>query len=116
VYDSVRSVEGNSTNRAGFEFIVPLARWKGFGGGTDVRTLCFETFTFAAALGARREESRATLSTPPAALHPVNAARVTVQYVRQAIEQALETIALFCSGDFCGSRRDAGRLREHRGR
>ncbi len=42
-------------DRAGFEFILPIARWKGYGGAMDVRTPCFETFTFAAALGAITE-------------------------------------------------------------
>jgi FMNH2-dependent dimethyl sulfone monooxygenase len=43
-------------DRAGFEFILPIARWKGFGGERDVRTLCYETFTFAAALLAMTEQ------------------------------------------------------------
>jgi len=33
-------------DRAGF--ILPIVWWKGDGGTMDVRTLCFETFTFAA--------------------------------------------------------------------
>lgn len=35
---------------AGFEFFLPIARWKGFGGETNARHRSFETLTFAAAL------------------------------------------------------------------
>src|ERR1700746_1686602 len=35
---------------AGIEFILPIARWKGFGGETDNREWSYETLTFAAGL------------------------------------------------------------------
>ncbi len=37
-------------DRAGLDFFLPLARWKGFGGETNARHISYETFTFAAAL------------------------------------------------------------------
>ena len=37
---------------AGLEFILPIARWKGYGGETNVRGASFETLTHAAALAA----------------------------------------------------------------
>ena len=37
---------------AGLEFILPIARWKGYGGETNVRAASFETLTHAAALSA----------------------------------------------------------------
>ncbi len=37
-------------DRAGLEFFLPIARWKGFGGTTNSREWSFETFTHAAAL------------------------------------------------------------------
>src|SRR5215204_785008 len=35
---------------AGFEFFLPIARWRGFGGSTRAREWSFETFTWAAGL------------------------------------------------------------------
>src|SRR5579864_374833 len=32
----------------GFEMLVPIARWRGFGGTTDFNGICFETYTWAA--------------------------------------------------------------------
>ena len=37
-------------DRAGIEFFLPIARWKGFGGETNSREWSFETLTYAAAL------------------------------------------------------------------
>jgi alkanesulfonate monooxygenase SsuD/methylene tetrahydromethanopterin reductase-like flavin-dependent oxidoreductase (luciferase family) len=41
--------------RAGFEFFLPIARWKGFGGETNARHHSFETLSFAAALSGPTE-------------------------------------------------------------
>jgi hypothetical protein len=40
-------------DRAGFEFLLPIARWKGFGGEMNSREWSYETLTHAAALGVR---------------------------------------------------------------
>ena len=37
-------------DRAGIEFFLPIARWKGFGGEMNSREWSFETLTYAAAL------------------------------------------------------------------
>ena len=37
---------------AGLEFVLPIARWKGYGGATNVRNHSFETLTHGAALAA----------------------------------------------------------------
>ena len=37
-------------DRAGLEFLLPIARWRGFGGKNHVREWSFETFTWAAGL------------------------------------------------------------------
>jgi hypothetical protein len=73
-------------DRAGFEFILPIARWKGFGGEMDVRTLCFETFTFAAALGAMTEQITIFSTVHVPVVHPVFAAKalVTVDHADSA--------------------------------
>jgi hypothetical protein len=39
-------------DRAGIEALVPVARWKGFGGKTNFNDTCFETYTWAAGLAA----------------------------------------------------------------
>ncbi|WP_339862689.1 LLM class flavin-dependent oxidoreductase [Paremcibacter congregatus] len=43
-------------DRAGLDFFLPLARWKGFGGDTNARHISYETFTFAAALAGLTEQ------------------------------------------------------------
>lgn len=68
---------------AGLELLLPIARWKGFGGATDAREWSFETFTFAAALAAltARVAVAATVHVP--LVHPVYAAKAlaTVDHV-----------------------------------
>ena len=54
---------------------LPIARWKGFGGEMDVRTLCFETFTFAAALGAMTEQMTIFATVHVPVVHPCSRRR-----------------------------------------
>jgi alkanesulfonate monooxygenase SsuD/methylene tetrahydromethanopterin reductase-like flavin-dependent oxidoreductase (luciferase family) len=60
---------------AGLEFILPIARWKGYGGETKVRAASFETLTHAAAVAAitRRIAIFSTVHVP--LVHPVFAAK-----------------------------------------
>jgi alkanesulfonate monooxygenase SsuD/methylene tetrahydromethanopterin reductase-like flavin-dependent oxidoreductase (luciferase family) len=60
---------------AGFEALVPVARWKGFGGPTNFSGDSFETYTWAAGLGAqtRRITPFATSHVPT--IHPMVAAK-----------------------------------------
>src|SRR5919108_6159092 len=44
--------------RAGIEALVPVARWKGFGGKTNFNGTCFETYTWAAGLAAATRGDR----------------------------------------------------------
>ncbi len=62
-------------DRAGLEFILPIARWKGFGGDMNSREWSFETLTFAAALAGitRRIALFSTVHVPM--VHPVFAAK-----------------------------------------
>jgi dimethylsulfone monooxygenase len=64
-----------AAERAGFEAVIPVARWKGFGGETNFNIRSFETFTWAAALAAVTESIQifATFHVPTA--HPVRAAK-----------------------------------------
>jgi alkanesulfonate monooxygenase SsuD/methylene tetrahydromethanopterin reductase-like flavin-dependent oxidoreductase (luciferase family) len=68
---------------AGLEFILPIARWKGYGGETDVRGASFETLTHAAALAAitRHIAIFSTVHVP--LVHPVFAAKalMTIDHV-----------------------------------
>jgi FMNH2-dependent dimethyl sulfone monooxygenase len=62
-------------DEGGFDFFLPIARWRGYGGSTDVRGWSFETFTFAAALAAvtRRIALFSTIHVP--LVHPIYAAK-----------------------------------------
>jgi FMNH2-dependent dimethyl sulfone monooxygenase len=62
-------------DQGGFDFFLPIARWRGYGGSTKVREWSFETFTFAAALAAvtRRIALFSTVHVP--LVHPIYAAK-----------------------------------------
>lgn len=62
-------------DRAGIEFFLPIARWKGYGGETNARQHSYETLTFAAALAGVTERIGlfSTVHVPMA--HPVLAAK-----------------------------------------
>lgn len=70
-------------DRGGLDFILPIARWKGFGGVTQAREHSFETFTFAAGLAAitRRISLFMTVHVP--LVHPLYAAKAlaTVDHI-----------------------------------
>jgi alkanesulfonate monooxygenase SsuD/methylene tetrahydromethanopterin reductase-like flavin-dependent oxidoreductase (luciferase family) len=72
-----------TADAAGLEFILPIARWKGYGGETQVRAASFETLTHAAALAAltRRIAIFSTVHVP--LIHPVFAAKalMTIDHV-----------------------------------
>jgi dimethylsulfone monooxygenase len=72
-----------TADAAGFEFLLPIARWKGYGGTTDVRGASFETLAHAAALAAitRRIAIFSTVHVP--LVHPVFAAKAltTIDHV-----------------------------------
>jgi alkanesulfonate monooxygenase SsuD/methylene tetrahydromethanopterin reductase-like flavin-dependent oxidoreductase (luciferase family) len=62
-------------DRAGLDAMIPVARWRGFGGATNFNDRCFETFTWAAGVAAVTERIQvfATMQVPT--LHPVRAAK-----------------------------------------
>ena len=62
-------------DRAGIEFFLPIARWKGFGGEVNSREWSFETLTYAAALAGvtRNIALFSTVHVPM--VHPVFAAK-----------------------------------------
>ena len=62
-------------DRAGIEFFLPIARWKGFGGETNSREWSFETLTFAAALAGVTERIGLFSTVHVPMIHPVYAAK-----------------------------------------
>lgn len=62
-------------DRAGIEFILPIARWKGFGGEMNSREWSFETFTFAAGLAGATERIALFATVHVPMVHPVFAAK-----------------------------------------
>ena len=62
-------------DRAGLEFILPIARWKGFGGELNSRETSMETLTFAAALAGVTERIAIFSTVHVPMVHPVFAAK-----------------------------------------
>src|SRR5919198_6313640 len=62
-------------DRAGIEALVPVARWKGFGGATNFNGSCFETYTWAAGLGAQTERIAVFATSHVPTMHPIVAAK-----------------------------------------
>lgn len=67
----------------GLEFVLPIARWRGFGGETHAREWSFETFTWAAALAAATERIGLFMTVHVPLVHPLYAAKAlaTVDHV-----------------------------------
>lgn len=70
-------------DRAGFEALVPLARWRGHGGRTNPQHRTFETFTWAAGLAAVTERINIFSTVHVPTIHPVMAAKMaaTVDHI-----------------------------------
>jgi alkanesulfonate monooxygenase SsuD/methylene tetrahydromethanopterin reductase-like flavin-dependent oxidoreductase (luciferase family) len=62
-------------DRAGLDFILPIARWRGFGGETHAREWSFETFTWAAGLAASTERIALFATVHVPIVHPIYAAK-----------------------------------------
>ncbi|WP_345421505.1 LLM class flavin-dependent oxidoreductase [Pseudonocardia xishanensis] len=62
-------------DRMGMELIVPVARWKGFGGRTNFMGSALETFTWAAGLAQATEQISIFATTHLPAVHPIVAAK-----------------------------------------
>ncbi|HKT16622.1 MAG TPA: LLM class flavin-dependent oxidoreductase [Stellaceae bacterium] len=72
-----------AADRFGYEALVPVARWKGFGGATNFNGTNFDTYTWAAGVGqATRRVGVLTTSHVPT-VHPVMAAKqaATVDHI-----------------------------------
>ena len=73
-WDDVVTV-AQMADRAGIEFFLPIARWKGFGGEMNSREWSYESFTFAAALAGLTERIALFATVHVPMVHPVFAAR-----------------------------------------
>lgn len=62
-------------DRAGFEAIIPVCRWKGFGGLSDWHGTSFETMTWAAGLAGVTSHAMLVATAHVPAIHPVQAAK-----------------------------------------
>jgi alkanesulfonate monooxygenase SsuD/methylene tetrahydromethanopterin reductase-like flavin-dependent oxidoreductase (luciferase family) len=62
-------------DRAGFEVLLPVARWKGYGGPTNFNNRTFETYNWAAAVAAITEYSCIFSTSHVPLIHPVAAAK-----------------------------------------
>ena len=72
-------------DRAGLEFFLPIARWRGFGGVTNSREWSFETLTEAAALAGVTERIALFATVHVPMVHPVFAAKAltTIDHASQ---------------------------------
>lgn len=72
-------------DRAGIEFILPIARWKGFGGQTNPRGHSFETLTHGAALAGVTDRIALFCTVHVPLVHPVFAAKAmaTIDHASQ---------------------------------
>jgi FMNH2-dependent dimethyl sulfone monooxygenase len=70
-------------DKAGIEFLLPIARWKGFGGKNRVREWSFETFAWAAGLAAVTQQIAIFMTVHVPLLHPLYAAKAlaTVDHI-----------------------------------
>jgi dimethylsulfone monooxygenase len=59
----------------GLEALVPVARWRGFGGETDFNAHCFETYTWAAGLGGQTNDAAVFSTSHVPTMHPILAAK-----------------------------------------
>ena len=73
-WDDVVAV-AQMADRAGLEFFLPIARWKGFGGEMNSREWSYETLTFAAALAGLTRHIALFSTVHVPMVHPVFAAK-----------------------------------------
>jgi alkanesulfonate monooxygenase SsuD/methylene tetrahydromethanopterin reductase-like flavin-dependent oxidoreductase (luciferase family) len=73
-WENVTTLTGLA-DAAGFEALVPVARWRGFGGKTNFNGASFETFTWAAGLGASTRHAAVFATSHVPTIHPIVAAK-----------------------------------------
>ena len=73
-WDNVKRLT-RMADTAGFEALVPVARWRGFGGVTNFNGACFETFTWAAGVGGVTDRAAVFATSHVPTIHPIVAAK-----------------------------------------
>ena len=63
-------------DRIGFDAVIPVARWRGFGGDANLSNRSFEPFTWATALLARTQRIQAFATVHVPVFHPTLAAKM----------------------------------------
>src|ERR1700675_112840 len=78
---------GKLADEMQFEAIVPVGRWRGFGGVTDYNGAGFECYTFAAGMGAQFKYPAVFATSHVPSIHPVMAAKqaTTVDHIPMAV-------------------------------
>src|SRR5262245_21673517 len=66
---------GQTADRYGYEAMVPVARWRGFGGESNFNGTNFETYTWAAGLGQATEQICVLATSHVPTIHPIVAAK-----------------------------------------
>ena len=72
-----------TADRLGFEALVPVARWKGFGGESNFNGTAFETYTWAAGLAQATQDTCVLTTSHVPTVHPIMAAKqaTTVDHI-----------------------------------
>jgi alkanesulfonate monooxygenase SsuD/methylene tetrahydromethanopterin reductase-like flavin-dependent oxidoreductase (luciferase family) len=81
-WDESRRI-AQTADRLGFDAMVPLARWKGYGGQNNLGGRVFETFTWAAGVAAVTEHIQVFATFHVPTVHPIMAAKMaaTVDHI-----------------------------------
>ena len=71
------------SDRMGFEALVPVGRWHGFGGETNFNGAGFESFTWAAGIGAATTKAGIFATSHVPTIHPIMAAKqgMTIDHI-----------------------------------
>lgn len=74
---------GQTADRYGYEAMVPVARWRGFGGKSNFNGTNFETYTWAAGLGQATQQICVLTTSHVPTIHPIVAAKqaTTVDHI-----------------------------------
>ena len=73
-WEHTRSI-ARQADRIGLDVLVPVARWKGFGGSTNFNGNCFETYTWAAGLAEATDRIAIASTSHLPTVHPIVAAK-----------------------------------------
>ena len=73
-WENVMTLTGLA-DAAGFEALVPVARWRGFGGQTNFNGASFETYTWAAGVGGATRRAAVFATSHVPTIHPIVAAK-----------------------------------------